>query len=1037
MRKPKKNPDPQNERDQLLKANSILNAVIEGTSDAIFIKDIAGCYLMINQAGAQFIGKPVAEILGHDDTALFKPESARSLMEVDRYVMDQGVTLTNESLLKTAERTRVYQSVKWPYRNESDEVIGLIGISRDITEKKQAEAVLLDREERLRAALSASSTGTFRWDFCTSTLTCDDNFARLFGLESGGDITRLNELIERVHADDRRPVVACVERSALKGHDLDMEFRVVWQDGSIHWLVDKGKTIFDDEGQPLYMTGACVDITDRKSANEEQHRKLALLIENSNDMFGLVGSDQKLSFINRAGQKIIGMEQPEDVTKTSLLSLLPEFEQDKFRSRIFPDLLKNGNWEGEIHLRHLKSGKFIPVIWHLFTLPENKTEGAFAFVAVDITERKKGEESLNFAMNAAEMGGWDLDFETYSIRRSFRHDQIYGYRDGLPSWSYADFLNHVDPADRDLINLKYQEAMESGLLNVEFRILWPDGTRHWVAQKGRVFYDSVGKMVRMAGVVMEITQRKMAEQALRESEEFNRRILESSSDCIQILDLDGGLLDMNYNGQCQMEISDLNRYRNRSWLDFWNESDKDTARKAIATAKNGGIGTFQARYESPTGAKKWWDVLITPIQNAAGHSERLLAVSRDITNQKKSEKTLLRAKEAADLANQAKSIFLANISHEIRTPLSAILGYADFLMDPTQPEGEKLEWAQTIKRNGEQLLKLINDVLDISKVEAQKLEVEKAKFSLTELFEDVLKTLDFASREKGLSLNVFLEPPIPAKIRSDSARLKQILLNLIGNAIKFTAKGHIDVKVRLVGARHPSDPAKLKFVIKDTGVGLSEEQQSKLFQPFSQGDASIARQYGGSGLGLALSRNIARMLGGDLVLTYSAPGEGSIFTLTIDAGIPSGTLFQEGAAPQVKASAHSAYPESFSRHELEGFHLLLAEDAPDNQKLLSKVLRHLGAKVDVASDGKEAVAKALNDQYDAVLMDIQMPGLDGYCATQKLRTQGYDKPIIALTAHAMREERERTLKAGFNDYVTKPIDRRTLLTALKKAVKFH
>ncbi|MBN1344196.1 MAG: response regulator [Phycisphaerae bacterium] len=405
------------------------------------------------------------------------------------------------------------------------------------------------------------------------------------------------------------------------------------------------------------------------------------------------------------------------------------------------------------------------------------------------------------------------------------------------------------------------------------------------------------------------------------------------------------------------------------------------------------------------------------------------------------EATMERLEEAieqAQAATQAKSEFLANMSHEIRTPMTAILGFAESLLDPSLAEADRREAVQTIRRNGEYLLEIINDILDISKIEAGKLEVERVAFPLVELIEEVRLLMQVRADGKGLPLEIEYAGAVPETIRSDPTRLKQILINLIGNAIKFTEQGKVRVVVRFVREEatctNSGRPGPfVQFDVIDTGIGMTHEQMSRLFKSFTQGDASTTRRYGGTGLGLMISKRLATMLGGELTVR-SARGSGSRFSVTVGVDpLDSASLIDASAQATRTVPAPSPQP-TVERCRLD-CRILLAEDGPDNQRLISFVLKKMGAEVTVAENGKIAYEEALTARdagspYDVILMDMQMPVLDGYTATRQLREAGYSGPIIALTAHAMANDRAHCLDAGCDDYAAKPIDRLKLQEAI-------
>ncbi|REK10833.1 MAG: response regulator [Planctomycetota bacterium] len=379
-----------------------------------------------------------------------------------------------------------------------------------------------------------------------------------------------------------------------------------------------------------------------------------------------------------------------------------------------------------------------------------------------------------------------------------------------------------------------------------------------------------------------------------------------------------------------------------------------------------------------------------------------------------------KARAEAEAAGAAKSQLVATVSHEIRTPMTAILGYADVLVAQAA-DAEMLKAATTIKRNGEFLLKLVDDILDLSKIEAGKLTVESIECSPRQIVEEVVQLMQVRADAKGLPLAVEFQDGLPETIVSDPMRLRQILVNLVGNAIKFSSRGTIHIRASLLYSTR--EQARLRIDVQDQGIGLTPRQVADLFHPFAQADESTARQFGGSGLGLSISKRLANLLGGDIEV-YSSPGEGSTFTVTVAADRKdlSDTVCDAGDTATIRNVRAAVSPPV-----LKDLRVLVADDSPDNRELLAFVLDKSGASVQLAENGTQAVQAALAAQqrshpFDAIVMDVEMPGLDGHAATQRLRSHGYSGPIIALTAHAEAEAMQRSRLSGCNACLTKPID---------------
>ena len=419
-----------------------------------------------------------------------------------------------------------------------------------------------------------------------------------------------------------------------------------------------------------------------------------------------------------------------------------------------------------------------------------------------------------------------------------------------------------------------------------------------------------------------------------------------------------------------------------------------------------------------------------PVLGPTGDLHGVLTSFEDITELENAKAELRESKEAADAANRAKSDFLANMSHEIRTPMNAILGFTDLMRRGLDTlESQRHEYLNTIHASGQHLLNLINDILDISKIEAGGLELELTECSPHKVLAEVVSIMNVRAEDKGIYLRFRSEGGLPEKILTDPTRVRQLVTNLVGNAIKFTEQGGVEIAARIVSRQGRPQMA---IDVTDTGIGMTEEQASKVFQAFVQADASVTRRFGGTGLGLSISKRFAEALGGGIEVA-SKPGKGSTFTATIETG-PIKHVRVVSDEESVAQAARVAQPVGVNV-ELPPCRILIADDVEANRKLISLLLTSAGAELEQAANGREAYEMARDGDFDMVLMDMQMPVMDGFTAVRKLRSEGFNKPIYALTADAMKGSEEACRAAGCSGFLTKPIDLDKVLHTVTEVIR--
>lgn len=664
-------------------------------------------------------------------------------------------------------------------------------------------------------------------------------------------------------------------------------------------------------------------------------------------------------------------------------------------------------------------------------LDENGEVEAVTGTMVDITDLVQVEESLHASQeqfrilieSIKDYGLFLLDINGNIVSWNIGAERITGFSDSEAIGEHMRTIfasTSLDSPDRTKDELN--EAMEKGIWQGERWHSRKNGT-NFLAQELVYPLQKNGKIYGFAKVMNDITLRKKAEDSLKLSEARFRQLLEAIPQMVFTARPDyrfdfANQRWMDYTACTQSQIA------NEGWQNLVEPDDlqKVQAHWREASASKSAF-SHELRLRRGDGTYRWHLCRALPILDMNDEICEWFGTHTDIEEQKQLQGQLLKAKQEAEEVSHMKTAFLATVSHEIRTPLSAIIGFSRLLVEESWTEEKMKEFAQISLRNGYALSRIIDDILDLSKVEAGKLEVAKSDISLQELLSEVVESLSVKAMEKGIGVSYRIENNVPESFLSDSVRLRQILINIIGNAIKFTNEG--DVQVVVEADKLNAESPTLAFFVKDTGCGISEQNASHLFQPFQQADTSTSRKYGGTGLGLALSRKLAQLLGGNVTLVNSTPDEGSTFKVELPLD---GANNEVRKIPKrVEGAARSLQPAG----RLKGMKILVAEDAVDTQLLIRQILSRQGAEIDFADNGKQAIERAESKDYDIILMDIQMPVCDGYQATKTLRSRSFDKPIIGLSAHAMREEHDKIIASGCNEHLAKPFDPKKLVDLIE------
>jgi PAS domain S-box-containing protein len=609
----------------------------------------------------------------------------------------------------------------------------------------------------------------------------------------------------------------------------------------------------------------------------------------------------------------------------------------------------------------------------------------------------------------------------------------------LLAWGWMDVLH---PDDREHTRNSWIEAIAKQCDHeVEHRIRSSDGAYRWFTTRGTPIRDTAGHIIKWFGTCTDITEHKQSEQALRESEQRWRSLTEALPQLVWAAAPDGAC---DYFSMQWTQFTGIpeSRLLGWQWMETLHPDDRAPTRQ-LWTDSVAGRGPYDVEYRvrRTDGEYRWFKTRGVPMRDNEGRIFKWFGTCTDITDGKLAAEELRRAKEVAESANRAKDEFLANVSHEIRTPMNAILGMTELVLDTPLADAQR-QSLQTVKAAADNLLCILNDLLDFSKIEAGRLELDPADLSLRAAVGDTLQTLAVRAQKKGLKLVNHVDPDVPDALVGDAGRLRQVLLNLVGNAIKFTSEGEVVVHAEVVGDA-ALEEVRVRFAVCDTGIGIPPEKQEKIFRAFEQEDTSTTRKYGGTGLGLTIAARLVALMGGTITVD-SAPGRGSTFAFTARFGRqpPARATNGEWRVPERvtsdewRVTSKEEVTSALQSSLVTELNILVAEDNEFNTKLLQQLLGRRGHRVQLADNGRKALSLATEGDFDLLLLDVHMPELDGFQVIQAIRERersvGGHLPVIALTARSRREDRERCLAAGMDAFLAKPIQAANLWEAIDR-----
>jgi PAS domain S-box-containing protein len=773
--------------------------------------------------------------------------------------------------------------------------------------------------------------------------------------------------------------------------------------------------------------------------SEDRYRDL---VENSGIFVGTQDLEGNVLTVNVPALRMFGCAREEDMIGHNLTEFM--FEEDIPQTKsYFEAIRKKGRANGLMKVKTRDGQKKI-IEFNNSLRQEGVDQSIIRCIGHDVTERTRVEKALRFSeervrllldSTAEAIYGIDqLGICTFANAACAR---MLGYLnpDGILGKNMHDLIHHTraDGTANILSECKIHQAITRGVgSHVDNEVLWRGDGTSFAAEYWSYPIQSGGTVVGSVVTFIDITERKRAEE--RQSQLTS--ILEATTDLVGIADLQGKLIYANQAGRKMVGIGENESLSALTLVSFLPADFKSLVLfEGIPAALRGGAWSGETVFMARSGKEIPVSQVILCHKSPDGTPKFLSTIARDITERKRAEADLRQAKEIAEAANRAKSDFLANMSHEIRTPMNGIMGMTELVLD-TPLNAEQREYLEIVKSSTGSLLGVINDILDFSKIEAGKLDLDPIEFNLQEVMEEATRHLTVKAGEKGLEFLLEISPDTPAVVVGDPMRLRQILVNLVGNAVKFTERGKIMLSVQKKS--QSSGSVVLQFSVRDSGIGIAMDRQKLIFEPFTQADGSTTRKHGGTGLGLTITSRLVQLMGGH-VWVESHEDAGSVFHFTASFGLETAVAQKVSDVPAQAATGISLKPfteaqdRSQNQESPNQLRILLAEDNPTNSMVAARVLEKHGHQIVAVSNGREALARlgeTGTPEFDVILMDIQMPEMDGLEATATIRAgeraTGKHIPIIALTAHAMMGDRERYLRAGMDGYVSKPIDTRRL-----------
>ncbi len=1018
--------------DALRESEAELRALFAGMPDVVIMLDKKGQYLKIAPTKPELLYQPEDELQGKNLHEIFPKEQADIFLEKIQQSLETQEVVKIEYSLNIGENEHWFDGRIAPMSENT-----VVYVARDITERKLAYKELSENEKRYHTLFELSPAGLILEDMNGIILDVNPSFCNSIGYSKEELLGKHVNIL--VHPD----VLAEVGKNInmlKKGQVLRHREKSLRKDGSVCFMdLHELKVPLQDGNEGILCIA--VDITELERVEEilrESEEKHRVIFENANDII-VIAQEGRIAFANPALEKILGYSNDEIISKPFTEFIHPDDREmvvERYKKRMAGENVETGyqfralTTSGEEKWVSINSGA---LVW-------DGQPSTLNFLT-DITNRKKTEEALQkseqknrLLVENSPIGIFSIDTKGNITSVNPKVLEILG----SPSNAETMKINVFDfpPLQKIGISdaLKYV-INEGKLYQKEFRY-----TSKWnkTAYVKSITVPIIGKDNQINGAlssIEDISEQKLAEDAVRQSEEKLRSIFESSPNAIAFGDLDGNIIDCNQMMLDMIDYSTKEEAIGTTAFNFIAEKDHERARKEIQETISRGFltnakFTFRRR---KTGEEYPGELSASVIRDSSGMPTGLVVMTRDVTEQKLAEEAVLAAKEQAESANQAKSVFLANMSHELRTPLNSILGYSQILKRDKGLNKQQNSGINTIHQSSEHLLTLINELLDLSRIEAQKMELELSDVYFLGFLKNITEIARIRAQQEGVSFDYEIVADLPEGVRIDEKRLRQVLLNLINNAIKFAESGSVIFRVsieQLTTKKKKLPTIRIRCEVEDTGIGISANELEKIFLPFHQVQkTSLTTE--GTGLGLPISRNLLHIMGSKLHVR-SVKGEGTTFWFDIEVPIVEGITADEDFSTSVQFRNVIGFRGDKQK-------VLLVDDNDKNRAVLKDMLLPLGFEMTEAKDGKDGLSKAIEIHPDIILMDLIMPVMDGIEATKSIRKDSAltDIIVIGISASAFNTTKQKSFKAGCNDFLTKPIHIEELLGCLKQHLKLE